>query len=72
MYFLCSLAVPGFAGALLGGALTFLYAIATYRFVLNQDERRTLKKGADSLLSSARSVTALVARWPRRKATAMD
>jgi len=71
LYFLCSLAIPGFAGALLGGALTFLYAIATYRFVLSQDERKTLNQGADSLVSRARS-TAAVARWPRRKATAMD
>lgn len=70
MYFLSSLAIPGFAGAAVAGALTVPYAFATHRFVLDKDERRTLKRGADSLVSSARNAIALTARWARRKATA--
>ena len=64
LYLLGSLAVDGFAGAALGGAITLPYAIATYRFVLDRDERETLKKGADSLVSGARSVRGLLRHEP--------
>ena len=70
VYVLSSLAVGGLAGAVVGGAFTFPYAIANYRFVLDERERRTLKGGTDSLASSARSFTALIAGRPRRKMAA--
>lgn len=70
MYFLGSLLAPGVAGVALGGAFTVPYAITIYNFVLDEDERRTLKKGADGFTSTARSAAKSVARRPRRKATA--
>lgn len=58
MYLASSRAVGGLASAAVGAAFTIPYAIATYRLVLDERERRTLKAGTSSLTARARRLTA--------------